>query len=272
MQPLWQVERLTGEDVAAGLALSTEVGWNQTVGDWNYLLAAGQGFGVRAGGQLVATSLALPYLPSFGWVSMVLVTGPFRRQGLATLLLREAVDHLLRLGLVPMLDATPEGREVYLRLGFVDVERIDRWQGVGAGQDVSRAIERAALDSQAALDLSAFGASRMQLLADLASRDGCAFACDDDGFAATRRGRLSLQIGPVVARTSAGGARLLRQLLDGATGPVIADVPHASEAVGDELSRAGFTVARRFHRMAYRQTEGFGDRTLVQVIAGPELG
>lgn len=106
----WQVENLTQADSDAGLQLSTEAGWNQVARDWSYLLKAGQGFGVlRAEGRLIASSLALPYPPYFGWVSMVLVTQSYRRQGLATLLLQAAVDHLLTLRLVPMLDATPEG-------------------------------------------------------------------------------------------------------------------------------------------------------------------
>ena len=51
---------------------------------------------------------------------MVLVAGEYRRRGLATALLRQAMDELATARLLPALDATPEGRAVYRRLGFED--------------------------------------------------------------------------------------------------------------------------------------------------------
>jgi hypothetical protein len=50
---------------------------------------------------------------------MVLVTAAERRQGLASWLLRCCVDNLLARELVPVLDATPAGRPVYI-VGFQD--------------------------------------------------------------------------------------------------------------------------------------------------------
>ena len=147
MTAKWQVEHLAAADVDGGLALSTQAGWNQTTADWAYLLKVGHGFGVRADGGLIATSLALPYPPHFGWVSMVLVTERYRRQGLATLLLQTAINHLQERGLVPMLDATPEGRAVYSQLGFVDVEQIDRWQAVLSNKEAYRPTHASILTS-----------------------------------------------------------------------------------------------------------------------------
>jgi GNAT superfamily N-acetyltransferase len=268
-----QVERLTGSDVEAGLQLSTEAGWNQTAADWTFLLAAGQGFGVRTDGRLVATSLALPYPPDFGWISMVLVAERYRRRGLATLLLQAAVDHLLGLGLVPVLDATPEGRAVYTRLGFVETEQIDRWQGIRGPTDAPLPAQARDFGDYASLDLAAFGANRIHLLRDLALRPGSAVVGDEAGYAISRQGRSAVQIGPiVVARTEARGRELLRRILDGATGPIVADVPRSAVAAVRELSERGFSVQRQFHRMALGRSAGFGDRTLVHVIAGPELG
>ena len=51
---------------------------------------------------------------------MVLVAGDYRRRGLATRLMRRAMDDLAAAGLVPVLDATPDGRAVYRALGFQD--------------------------------------------------------------------------------------------------------------------------------------------------------
>ena len=126
---------LRGGDVAAGLALSAEAGWNQTADDWSMMIRLGQAFAIAApDSRLVATALALPYPPDFGWISMVLVHGPCRRRGLGRLLLARAVSELESRGLVPFLDATPAGRPVYERMGFRPLEAPDALAGTGRGR------------------------------------------------------------------------------------------------------------------------------------------
>ena len=66
-----QIDVLGEDDLEWALALSEEAGWNQVAADWLLMLRLGSGFAVRDGGRVVATSLALPYPPAFGWVSMV---------------------------------------------------------------------------------------------------------------------------------------------------------------------------------------------------------
>jgi predicted acetyltransferase len=51
---------------------------------------------------------------------MVLVSGEYRRRGLTTKLMQQAMRDLAAAKLVPVLEATPDGREVYRRLGFQD--------------------------------------------------------------------------------------------------------------------------------------------------------
>ena len=106
--------RLRDRDIPGCVELVAEANWNQTADDWRTMLALGEGFGLVApGGKLVATSLALPYASGgFGWISMVLVTGAWRRKGLATRLMASAMEALSRDGLVAILDATPAGRAV----------------------------------------------------------------------------------------------------------------------------------------------------------------
>jgi len=77
------IDVLGEDDLEAAMALSEEAGWNQVAADWLLMLRLGSGFAVRDGGRVVATALALPYPPVFGWVSMVLVHTPYRRRGLA---------------------------------------------------------------------------------------------------------------------------------------------------------------------------------------------
>ena len=82
------------DDLDGALALSAEAGWNQVAADWRLMLRLGSGFAVRDDGRVVATALALPYPPAFGWVSMVLVHAPYRRRGLATRLVERATAAL----------------------------------------------------------------------------------------------------------------------------------------------------------------------------------
>lgn len=267
-----KIVELGSADIADGLKLSAEAGWNQNVADWAMMLKAGKAFGVRDAGRLVASGLALPYPPLFGWVSMVLVTASHRRRGLATALLGHAIDHLRAQGLTPMLDATPAGRTLYLQLGFRDVEPISRWRGSGnAGQrQHDRPID---LDGIMRSDHGAFGADRSVVLVDLAKRpDAVAVSSHSGAFLLSRAGRTATQIGPVVADTPEEGVALVEQAVDAIAGPLLIDVPDRETWLGDLLSRRGFIVERPFIRMAFGHGGGFGTPARVRAIAGPELG
>lgn len=115
-------------DLRAALRLSREPGWNQVAADWRLMLKVGDSFGLASNeNRLVASGLTVPFRGQFGWISMILVTAPFRRRGLATYLMGRCIAALRARGFVPALDATPEGRAVYRSLGFRDVYRITRF-------------------------------------------------------------------------------------------------------------------------------------------------
>jgi len=266
------IERLTAADAADGLALSTEAGWNQTEADWTLLLDVGIGFGIRSGaGRVIATSLALPYPPDFGWVSLVLVHAPYRRRGLATRLMGRAVDALRTAGLVPMLDATVAGRAVYTTLGFADVERINRWRGVdGTTVDtVSDVVDFAAVSD---LDASAFGADRTRLLGAIARRPENRIVLIEGGYALIRHGRTAAQIGPIVATTPEASVHLFRLAVQQTAGPIVLDVPERAQMLSTTLEETGFAIERPLIRMSHGRSQSFGSPSLVAAIAGPELG
>ena len=105
---------LTPAELDDAFALVSEAHWNQVAADWKLFVEHGRVYAAHAAsGRMVATSAILPYGTRFGWISMVLVAGPYRRRGLATLLMRRAMDDLAAARLVPVLDATPDGRTVY---------------------------------------------------------------------------------------------------------------------------------------------------------------
>jgi GNAT superfamily N-acetyltransferase len=269
--------RLGVADSSAAAELSDEAGWNQTAEDWALMIRLGCAFGVPGrGGRIVATALALPYPPRFGWISMVLVHGPYRRRGLATRLLERSVAELSERSLVPFLDATPAGQAVYERHGFGAVSALTRWRGFGRGR-AQRALPRLAgsdLGALGELDEAAFGADRSQVLADLLRR-GSPVALRDpagEGFLLSRAGRAAAHVGPVVARETETALALLEDALDAITGPVLIDVPDRETAFADLLRRRGFEPERPYVRMALGRETGFGDEALVRAIAGPELG
>lgn len=262
-------------DVRSAAALSNEIGWNQLEADWALMIALGEAFGLadREHG-LVATGLALPYPPSFGWVSMVLVHAAWQRRGLGTLLLSRVVDELRERGLVPFLDATPAGRALYEPLGFRAVEPITRWRGAGHGGNggsLPQVPEAAAI---AELDRAAFGADRSAILADLLAREGALSLIDPGGrgFLLTRPGRAATQLGPVVASGECAALDLVAGALDGIAGPALIDVPDREDGLSDLLRERGFEPERPFTRMALGRDTAFGEQALVRAIAGPELG
>ncbi len=208
------IDVLRADDLEQALALSAEAGWNQDAADWGLMLRLGQGFAVRDSGRVVATAIALPYPPVFGWVSMVLVHGPYRRRGLATRLVERATAALADAGLVPVLDATPAGAVVYRGMGFRPVANLMRWRGAGGGRGAAPVAPRLA-DGARELDCEAFGADRGAVLDDLAERPApVSLGAPEGGYLLSRAGRTATQLGPLVARDAATAVALLGAGLD----------------------------------------------------------
>src|SRR5262249_20229136 len=93
-------------DIPTGLQLSAEPGWNQVEADWRLMIEHGDGFGfVTPDGRLVASGLTVMFEGPFGWISMILVTVPHRRRGLATELMKLCMEALDRHGVTAGLDA-----------------------------------------------------------------------------------------------------------------------------------------------------------------------
>jgi GNAT superfamily N-acetyltransferase len=271
---------LGAADAAAAQPLVVEAGWNQTEADWRLMLGHGGGVGLREAGALAATALALPF-DGFGWISMVLVAGAWRRQGLATRLLDDRIAWLEERATVPLLDATPAGREVYRQRGFEDLWTLTRFVAAAprldAGTAGVRPLAREDLAAMSALDAGAFGADRSFILEDLFARaPRHAFALERGGrlagFVLARPGRVALQIGPLVAPDLRAALGLAAAALRGVEGGVLIDVPDAREEFVAALRGAGFTAQRPYTRMRRGRGPGFGDAGLVHAIAGPELG
>ncbi|HKA81359.1 MAG TPA: GNAT family N-acetyltransferase [Xanthobacteraceae bacterium] len=277
---------LSPSELADAGALVAEARWNQLAADWRIFIAQGRVYAVATPqGRIVATAATLPYGGRFAWISMVLVAGEYRRRGLATQLMRRGVDDLVASQLVPILDATPDGREVYRRLGFKDswgLQRLVRREPFSAAFAppagvVVRAIDDADWPALVAYDAAAFGAERGAVLAGLrgrlpaaelvATRDGRVV-----GFALGRDGRLAAHIGPLTADDDGIACALAARALDGLEGPVFVDLADAKSALRGYLDARGFAVARPFTRMIYGTATRFDDAARTYAVVGPEFG
>ena len=274
---------LSEGDLENAQALVAEAGWNQNANDWRIFLELGSAIAVQDGdGRLAATAATLPYPSGFGWISMVLVGQAFRRRGIATRLLGRCIESLQAAGMVPVLDATPAGREVYKPLGFRDGWPIERWRRVAAAPAAPalpgvRALRDDDWPAVLDLDAEAFGCDRAPLLSRLKKRSA-SFSCVAEqggrlrGFLLGREGRLATQLGPIVAADADAASALAAWAAVRVPSPVIVDVLERHEPFARWLAANGFQKERPYTRMALGRDTLFGDPGRTLAIAGPELG
>jgi GNAT superfamily N-acetyltransferase len=276
------IERISVGEAQAVWPLSIEAGWNQNVVDWTFMLGAGRGFGVKsASGAWEASSLVLPLGPKLAWISMVLVTKARRRGGVGTALLRRCIEEATETGAVAGLDATEQGRPIYLPLGFHDLYKISRWHLDGAkeaprGPSV-RPLTPSDLSAVQAFDRRLSGMERPALLAHLAARQSaCAFVAEDagrvSGFVLGREGRTATSIGPVIAENEATGLALITRVASTVPGPFIIDVPETHRDICRWLQAQGAISPRGYMRMTLGTADRLNDPSGVFALAGPELG
>ena len=279
---------LTPSELGDVGALVREARWNQLAADWRIFIEFGRLYAIHGeAGRVIATTTTLPYGGRFAWISMVLVAGEYRRRGLATMLLRRAMADLAAAKLVPVLDATPDGRAVYRRLGFEDswgfqrLIRRERQRAAGplpapAGVTV-RPIADADWPALCAYDAAAFGAERSAVLAGLRGRLPAAElvaarAGGIAGFLLGRDGGLAAQIGPLIADDDAIAGALAARALDRIEGPLFVDLADSKRELRSVLDARGFTAARPFTRMLYGSSARFDDAARTFAVVGPEFG
>jgi GNAT superfamily N-acetyltransferase len=277
-----KITTIAADQCEAVWPLSIEAGWNQNVADWRFMLGAGRGFGCRgADGKWQASSLVLPLGDRLAWISMVLVTEALRRGGVGTSLLKRCLAEVKESGAVAGLDATEQGRPIYLPLGFHDLYRISRWHFDGAKAETSKVALRPMVSSDlaaiVAYDCALSGMERPALLRHLASRQPKAAWVAEaggslSGFVLGREGRRASSIGPVVADDEAIGLALIAKATSSVPGPFIIDVPDAHAEIRHWLKRQDAVSPRGYVRMTLGEAPGLNDPSRLFALAGPELG
>jgi len=271
IEPVDIVELGVG-DAQAGLALSTEAGWNQNEADWCFFLSKGIVFGVRDGARLVASAALLPYSAGNAWISMVLVTADFRRRGIATRLVDACLDVAKRRGLTTWLDATPAGASVYGPLGFMPTLQLRRLRlQKPQGTTATLPLSAGNLEALIVHDGSAMGFDRTPLLSEFAARPGSRIVSLSGAIALVRNGRTARQIGPVLADRADQASALVDAITRSETGPWLIDAVFSQDEFLNELIRSGWNIERPFQRMRFGRPTA-PPAQLPFAVAGPEFG
>jgi GNAT superfamily N-acetyltransferase len=277
-----EIEPVKLAEIAGCAALSDEARWNQTTRDWEYIVTAGECYGIRQDDQLIATAAFVLYGSLFAWICMVLVTKLQRRKGHASRLMKHCLERLDGRAQIKGLDATQAGSLVYQELGFEAVQSVMRLRAdrLSDFQSSPRSdivpMSSALLGAVAAYDRAAFRADRSTLLGTLHARlPEVAYIArgggDVRGMILGREGRTAVQIGPVVAEDEATAIALVDTALDVLrTRSVIIDVPNGQSSLTGWLKSAGFAEERSFTRMLIGRQAPIGDTARTMAIAGPE--
>ena len=279
---------MTEQDIPGGLRLNTISGWNQTAVDWRrFLENSPRGcFVMEQDGKVVGTATTICYENRFAWIGMVLVDPEFRKQGIGTELLKKTIEYLDSSHIATIkLDATPQGKPIYTKLGFVEEYEIERW----TVKRPLRAFSTAPLATRTPLnemqreqifrlDKELFGADRHFLLRALCEEaPEFAMAVWEEellqGYAFGRCGLFADHLGPWMARTREAGEKVLREFLsESSRETLIVDCMKSNSMAVELLRGRGFAASRPLTRMFRGPNVHWGEPDSFCAILGPEFG
>jgi GNAT superfamily N-acetyltransferase len=279
---------MTEQDIPAGLRLNTVAGWNQTVDDWHrFLENSPRGcFVMEHDSKVVGTVTTISYEQRFAWIGMVLVDPDCRKQGIGTKVLEHAIEYLDHSRVRTMkLDATPLGKPLYTKLGFVTEYEIARWilkrrsiSVTESPRSTSSRLMPAQLENICKLDRELFGADRnflLRSLHDQAVEFAMAFSQGGQlqGYAFGRHGLFADHLGPWMAVNRKAAEIVLQAFLaESHRDTIIADCVKNNSFAVELLNAYGFTPSRPLTRMFRGANEYAGRPDQFCAILGPEFG
>lgn len=279
-----RIRAMTSNDITEGMRLKDLAGWNQTEKDWHRFLQSNpEGcFVAEWSGQVAGTVATITYENRLAWIGMVLVDPALRGKGIGTSLLGQAIDHLDARRIPCLkLDATPQGRPIYERLGFrreYEIERCFLKKEAGARLSPIASREAKELDSVWEMDREVFGADRSALLQSIA-KDASEYAIVAresgalTGYAFGRKGSRADHLGPWVAWNASAAREILDIFLRTSRREIVFVDVVKDNAWGPELvSQAGFRFSRTLTRMHRGENPKPGRVDLLGAILGPEFG
>ena len=281
-----KLRKMVLSDMDSLMKLKDAEGWNQLEKDWALLINYQESVNLVAvlDDHIVGTITAINYANTVAWIGMMLVDREYRGRGISKLLLLDAIDKLNRCKSIK-LDATPAGRPVYLKLGFIDEYTLYRMTNPSVSKISlsdnpfkTEQIKPADIQEIAALDKKVFGADRTELIKRL--YETCpelAWLIKENnsvaGFCMGRQGQNFTQIGPVYALSAKGAKTLIRSAINQVTGQaVVVDIPAERAETKQWLEACSFISQRPFERMYLSNNPHPGIIENQYLISGPELG
>jgi GNAT superfamily N-acetyltransferase len=269
-------------DIPAGMRLKDFAGWNQTTTDWKrFLETSPEGcFVAELNGGVVGSATTIVYEGCLAWIGMVLVDPAYRSQGIGTLLLEKTIEHLDARGVPTMkLDATPQGKPIYERLGFVSEFEIERWLLKRApGNAISQSVVPFCPHDVLKLDREVFGADRSGLLRSIAL-EAPEFVLvvrresEVTGYAFGRHGSRADHLGPWMGRDQFAAREIIEGFIDRSTREMIfVDCVESNPWALVLLGSLGFEFSRPFTRMYRGPNNHAGRPEWLCATLGPEFG
>ena len=241
------------DDVAPFLELAREAGWLCDRWEFEFLLATfPQGcFVYRDAGATLGYVTSIRYGRS-GWIGNLLVRPEARRGGIGKQLMKRALSALTRCGATTVwLTASEQGAGLYRRLGFVQIDHINRWSGKAA-VNRSRESEPVRIDAIRAIDRVGWGDRREALL--LASCGRGRLHTTSGGFLCHQQWSIGTQIGPWGCLLGPQAGQLLDQVFSEGDETVFLDVPSGNFGAAALLIERNFTVTGSTLLMYYGET------------------
>jgi len=220
-------------------------------------------FIAEAKGSRVAHVFTVNY-GSLGWIGLLIVEAEYREKGIATLLMKKAIDYLLHSGVETIkLEAVPEIADLYRKLGFVDEYDSLRFMGksrktIPLQSDSTIHMQKEKIEEIAKFDAAYFGAGRTTVLMSLCQENpNLCFASYKDskivGYLMCRRAEEGYNVGPFVCEPEESRtardllARCMREL--GSETSVYLGVPAVNEGTVEILREFGFEQYSKSIRM-----------------------
>lgn len=280
---------MTEADIPAGMRLKEISGWNQTPEDWGRFLKARPNgcFVAEVDSRVVGTAATIPYEDKFAWIGMVLVDPEYRGRGIGTRLLEKAIAFLDE-GKIPTmkLDATPLGKPLYEKLGFLTEYEIERLALNRDPEQLSNSeptnaqhlISSSELEIVMARDAELFGADRSGLLKSLHRESPELISALWNagkliGYLFGRKGSFADHLGPLMATDAETCQKVVAAFLRGSSREnLIVDCLKSAGFAGDMLRQQGFHYSRTLTRMFRGENRFPGKHGELCAILGPEFG
>ncbi len=249
------LREMTAADLPACHGLSQAVSWSHRLEDWQLALHCGKGWVAESDGSVLGSAIYWPWGSEIATLGLVIVSPDCQGRGAGKALLKTLIGKLEDSKI--RLHATPEGKPLYEKLGFVTTGGIRQQQSrelptIAAPQLAKNCCFKALgaddVNTLSELDALSSGMQRQALYQALldphspfSMEKGLLLTRDEQaaGFALLRKFGRGYAIGPVVADSLENAKALIQQLLSQSTGQFMRLDVEAESGLAEWLEALG---------------------------------